>query len=175
MEGWKLLAPPTVCCPVSAPDASIWNFCPGWQNNLLGCEGVCVGQWLEFVSKLLLQVDWGFMGREQVGWGGDTAVEAEKLLFCQTRLTGPVPPAYASINHSSNRSYSVNSIHPQAKRCSTFCLKTPLIPRDLPTECHQLPLSPCIYLHQSLNHSLSQIPTPIQMHNFLLPLPCCWT
>ena len=99
MEGWKLLAPPTVCCPVSAPDASIWNFCPGWQNNLLGCEGVCAGQWLEFVSKLLLQVDWGFMGREQVSWGGDTA-EAEKLLFCQTRLTAAVPPAYASIKWS---------------------------------------------------------------------------
>ena len=36
--GWKLLAPPTVYHPVSAPDASIENFCPGWQNNFPGCE-----------------------------------------------------------------------------------------------------------------------------------------
>ena len=29
LSRWKLLAPPTVYHPVSAPDASIENFCPG--------------------------------------------------------------------------------------------------------------------------------------------------
>ena len=38
LSRWKLLAPPTVYHPVSAPDASIENFCPGWQNNFPGCE-----------------------------------------------------------------------------------------------------------------------------------------
>ena len=38
LSRWKLWAPPSVYHPVSAPDASIENFCPGWQNNFPGCE-----------------------------------------------------------------------------------------------------------------------------------------